>query len=95
MSFTKYKYRRPNLKKLTKSFEQHVATFENAPTLEEAATELKKINRLRSTFLTAYNIGHIRHTIDTSNAVYEIRPLLKHWKAIFIKNSLCIVFVPH
>ncbi len=71
MSFTEYEYRRPNLKRLTTSFEKHVAEFENAPTSEQAAVAFKKINRLRRIFSTAYNLGHIRHTIDTTNAFYD------------------------
>ncbi len=71
MTFTEYEYRRPNLKRLTKSFEKYVAEFENAPTPEQAADALKHINRLRRSFMTAYNIGHIRHTINTTDVKYD------------------------
>jgi M3 family oligoendopeptidase len=71
MSFTNYAYRRPNLKQLTKSFEKYVAEFDAATTAEDAANAFKKINRLRRTFSTAYNIGHIRHTIDTTDVFYD------------------------
>jgi M3 family oligoendopeptidase len=71
MTFTEYEYRRPNLKRLTKGFEKYVAEFDNAPTPEQAAEALKHINRLRRSFMTAYNIGHIRHTINTTDAKYD------------------------
>ncbi len=71
MTFTEYEYRRPNLTRLTKSFEKYVDEFENAPTPEQAADALKHINRLRRSFMTAYNIGHIRHTINTTDAKYD------------------------
>jgi M3 family oligoendopeptidase len=71
MSFTEYAYRRPNLKRLTTSFEKYVAEFDLAATPEAAADAFKKINRLRRTFSTAYNLGHIRHTIDTTDAFYD------------------------
>jgi M3 family oligoendopeptidase len=71
MSFSEYAYRRPNLTQLTKSFEKFVAEFEDAQTPEHAANAFKKINRLRRTFSTAYNLGHIRHTIDTTDAFYD------------------------
>ena len=71
MPFTEYTYRRPNVKRFSKSFEKHTAAFTNAETPEQAALAFKKINQLRRTFLTAYNLGHIRHTIDTSDAFYD------------------------
>ena len=71
MSFTEYTYRRPSIKRFSNSFEKHVSAFTNAETPEQAALAFKKINRLRRTFLTAYNLGHIRHTIDTSDVFYD------------------------
>jgi M3 family oligoendopeptidase len=71
MSFTDHKYSRPNLKRLTTNFEKYVAEFDAAATPEAASDAFKKINRLRRTFSTAYNLGHIRHTIDTTDAFYD------------------------
>ena len=71
MPFTEYAYRRPSIKRFSNSFEKYVGAFTNAETPEQAALAFKKINRLRRTFLTAYNLGHIRHTIDTSDVFYD------------------------
>jgi M3 family oligoendopeptidase len=70
MKFNDFPYKRPNLKTLKARFEKLISSFEHAPTAEEAAQVLKKIDALRNTFSSVATIGQIRHSIDTRDVFY-------------------------
>jgi M3 family oligoendopeptidase len=71
MKFSEYKYKRPNLKQLIKSFQKLLVDFEKAETFEAAEALLTQINRKRRDFTSMATIGQIRHTIDTKDEFYD------------------------
>jgi len=71
MNFKNFEYKRPILETFEKSFKTLLDYFSKASNVEEAINLFAQIGKLRSEFMTMYNIAHVRHTIDTTNEFYE------------------------
>lgn len=71
MTFDQFPYKRPDIVDLTKSFDQHLASFQQAPDAAAQDRSLQHLNSLKEAFATMYNLCYIRHTCDTGDAFYE------------------------
>lgn len=71
MKFNEFKYERPNYEELKVKLNSLVEEFENSKELEEADSNLKKINEVRNYIDTLSNIASIRHSIDTTDEFYD------------------------
>ena len=71
MRFEDYEYTRPDMQVMTTTFEALLHTFEHAQDEEILEQTFEGINELRAEFASMYNIGHIRHTIDTRDTFYQ------------------------
>ncbi len=69
--FEEFVYERPDLDQLEVDFSTQLAAFNEATSFPDQEATLQAIYRLRSHFETMYNIGQIRHTMDTRDAFYE------------------------
>lgn len=69
--FDEYTYVRPDLKKVKDQFNEVLTKFKQARTVEEQKKEMDKINGIRNDLGTMFNLGYIRHTIDTTDTFYE------------------------
>lgn len=71
MNFDQFPYARPNVEAFQKDFNILLEAFDSAKSAEAQNQLIDQINELRIDFMTAYNIAHVRHTIDTKDAFYE------------------------
>ncbi len=71
MTFSDYKYERPDLELFVADFGRLMEAFAKANTAQEQLDFLERINRLRNSFLTMYNICYIRHSINSKDKFYE------------------------
>lgn len=71
MTFESFPYARPDMAVLTQHFEQHLATFQNAPSAADQSQSLTLLNDVREEFSTMFNLCHIRHTADMADQFYE------------------------
>jgi len=71
MNFNNFEYKRPVLETFEKSFMTLLGDFSSAGNAAEATEKFSQIGKLRSTFMTMYNIAHVRHTINTTDKFYE------------------------
>ena len=69
--FKDFKYTRPDMDVLSKTFNDTLNQFSNANNFNEAQKALKEIYRLRAGFDSMYNLAYIRHSINTKDAFYE------------------------
>lgn len=70
MTFAEFHYRRPDMALFTANFQQLLERFECAGSFEDQSRLLDEINAARNEFLTMYNLGHIRHTINVKDEFY-------------------------
>lgn len=70
--FSDIEYKRPDFGKMTDSFNQLLAAFDNAKSAKEQSDVFSKINVLRNEFQTFASIASVRNSIDTTNAYYEL-----------------------
>jgi M3 family oligoendopeptidase len=71
MTFDQFVYTRPNMAVLTKKFEKHLTGFQNADSTAKQSRQLARINDLRKSFASMYNLCYIRHTSNTADTFYE------------------------
>ncbi len=71
MNFKDYSYSRPNLELFVEDFTRLKKAFAQADTEKDQLHFLHRINRLRNSFLTMYNLCYIRHSINTKDVFYE------------------------
>lgn len=71
MLFEDFKYMRPDINAFSETFQKHLADFEQAADFESHNSAFLQLNKLRTDFMSMYNICYIRHTIDTKDKFYE------------------------
>lgn len=71
LKFSDYKYERPNMESLEKSFNELIDKFNSADSFEIQNDVMKEINNLRNTFETMENLVFIRHSVDTNDEFYD------------------------
>ncbi|MCO5280668.1 MAG: M3 family oligoendopeptidase [Chitinophagales bacterium] len=70
--FSDIEYKRPDFEKMSATFNQLLAEFDNAKSAKEQSDVFSKINTLRNEFQTYASIASVRNSIDTTNAYYEV-----------------------
>lgn len=70
LKFKDYKYERPDLLKITESFNELLTKFKDSKTAEEQNEVIKEISSLRNTVDTMATLVSIRHSIDTEDEFY-------------------------
>ncbi len=78
MLFEDFTYRRPDMTFIAQKIQKHLDDFEKAPDFERQEVAFMEINKLRTEFMSMYNICHIRHTIDTNDKFYE-EAVISEW----------------
>ena len=71
MKFEDFRYVRPVMETIEEQFNDCLAQFEVADSLEAQNKTIEKINKIRQGYSSMYNICHIRHTIDVKDKFYE------------------------
>lgn len=71
MKFSEFPYERPNINEVEQKFNDLLNKFDNASSFEQQDKIMKDINDLRGQFESMAEIAMIRHTIDTTDEVYE------------------------
>ena len=71
LTFKEYTYERLDMKQLEKQFDQLLAEFEQADSIEAQDLIMTQINELRSEFDSMEALVHVRHTVDTTDEFYE------------------------
>ncbi len=69
--FQDYKYERPSIDHIRTELTDLIDKFDNSASFEEQNNYFMQINDLKSAVSNAYNICHIRHTINTKDKFYE------------------------
>ncbi len=69
--FKDYPYHRPDLEQFRRDFNELLARFRNAASLEAQDQAMTDVNALRNTFQTMNTLVHIRHSIDTTDSFYD------------------------
>ena len=100
LSFSDFQYERPNLDQLGNDFTEVLAEFQAAATVEAAALAVEQLDAIRSSIMTAYNICHIRYTINTQDPFYaeehkwfdENSPRTEAWRSDYYK---ALIDSPH
>lgn len=70
MTFDQFTYTRPDMAALSAHFAKYLAQFQNASTPSAQSRSLNRINALRESFSTMYNLCIIRHTSNTADQYY-------------------------
>ncbi len=71
MKFEAYQYIRPEMELFVSDFRSLMDAFAKAESFQEQVDFFDKINRLRNSFLTMYNLAFIRHSINSKDEFYE------------------------
>ncbi len=71
MKFNDYKYVRPDMAEVEKSFETLIESFKSAESFEAQDKVMTEINQLRNNLETMMVLVSIRHSVDTTDAFYE------------------------
>ncbi|MEK3933939.1 M3 family oligoendopeptidase [Sporosarcina sp. FSL W7-1349] len=71
ITFEEYVYKRPDMDAMKKSFQELLALFQSAKTIEEQSQVMEKINAVRRDFATQENLAYIRASIDTNDEFYQ------------------------
>lgn len=93
MTFSEYRYERPDIAEIGKQFKEHLQAFNAAESLEEQDRAMEAINKLRSVFDTQIQLVGIRHSIDTNDEFYkaeqdymdEITPMFQEYITDYYK----------
>ncbi len=70
MRFEEYVYTRPEMEAFSKKFKVLLEKFKKTRTENKLYQYFDDLNTMRAEFASMYNIGHIRHTIDTRDVFY-------------------------
>lgn len=81
--FNDYQYERPDIEKVSQTFDRLISDFKNADSENEQSRIIEEVNKLRSNFETMSVLVSIRYTINTNDEFYssemeyidEIEPL--------------------
>lgn len=71
MKFKDYKYVRPNIEEICKVIEEITEIIKNANDVNVIVDEIKRLNKMNSTYSTIANLAYIRNSIDTTDEFYE------------------------
>lgn len=71
MKFDQYPYSRPDIELFVSDFGQLMDAFAKATNFKDQIQFFEKINKLRNSFLTMYNLAFIRHSINSKDEFYE------------------------
>lgn len=71
ITFNDYQYARPDMDDFKKDFNELLAQFHAAQTVEAQSDIIASINKLQNRFSTASNICYIRASIDTNDEFYK------------------------
>ncbi|BFH14674.1 M3 family oligoendopeptidase [Paenibacillus melissococcoides] len=93
MTFSEYRYERPDIAAIGKQFKEHLQAFNAAESFEEQNRSMEAINKLRSVFDTQSQLVAIRHSIDTNDEFYkaeqdymdEITPMFQEYITDYYK----------
>ncbi|MDU5144335.1 MAG: M3 family oligoendopeptidase [Paenibacillus dendritiformis] len=93
MTFSEYRYERPDIAAIGKQFKEHLQAFNAAESLEDQDRAMEAINKLRSVFDTQNQLVGIRHSIDTNDEFYkaeqdymdEITPMFQEYITDYYK----------
>lgn len=93
MTFSEYRYERPDIAAIGKQFKEHLQAFNAAESFEEQDRAMEAINKLRSVFDTQSQLVSIRHSIDTNDEFYkaeqdymdEITPMFQEYITDYYK----------
>ncbi|MDR6224668.1 M3 family oligoendopeptidase [Desmospora profundinema] len=100
MKFSDYRYERPVLEEISRSFKQALQRFKEAKRVEEQNDAIKEINEIRKTFSTMENLCFIRHSIDTTDEFYkreqdffdETAPVVQEYVSMYYKELVSSKF---
>ena len=70
MTFDQFTYTRPDMAVLSAHFAKYLTQFQEASTPAAQSRSLSRINALRESFSTMYNLCIIRHTANTADPYY-------------------------
>ncbi len=70
-AFHSYTYKRPVFAAYSKRFHTLLQAFRTAESSKARITALRKINALRKTFSTMYNLAMVRHSLNTRDTFYD------------------------
>jgi M3 family oligoendopeptidase len=70
-TFEDFEYIRPDLNRLSVDFHNQLQRFQQARSLLASDRALRKMDALKASFWTMYNLCYIRHTQDTRDTFYE------------------------
>lgn len=71
MNFNDFSYLRPDMTSFGKNFNEKLQVFETEKDLTVMEDTFNELNKMRESFDTMFNIGYIRHSIDTKDGFYE------------------------
>ncbi len=71
MKFSEFSYERPNIDEVEQKFNDLLDKFDNASSFKQQDKIMEDINDLRGQFESMAQIAGVRHTIDTTDEVYE------------------------
>ena len=71
MKFTELKYERPDYDAVVKEYETLLNELENAKDKASFLPVFERINALRSSLSTMYNLAYTRHSINTADEFYD------------------------
>ena len=71
MKFQDYIYSRPNIENFSEDFSSILEKLNQSIQIEEQELYFEQLNSMRDEFETMFNIGYIRHSINTKDEFYE------------------------
>lgn len=71
MQFKNFQYQRPDLVKINEQVKVILTALKSAKTANDQMAQIRKLNAIRNSFDTMWNLAQIRHTIDTNDKTYE------------------------
>lgn len=69
--FTDFLYERPDLDRMGKDFDLSLQKFRESKSVKEAASYVESMDAIRAELMTAFNICHIRYTVNTKDEFYR------------------------
>ena len=69
--FNDYEYKRPDIEKVSQTFDRLISDFKNADSENEQSRIIEEVNKLRSNFETMSVLVSIRYTINTNDEFYS------------------------
>ncbi|NDI34137.1 M3 family oligoendopeptidase [Chengkuizengella sediminis] len=93
MKFSEYTYKRPDIEEISSQFDNALKQFSNSNSSNEQNFAMREIYNIHNDFYTMFEIGSIRHSINTKDEFYkseqeyldETEPLFKELFTKFYK----------